>query len=142
MKLVSFTCPACGAQLTVDIDNRKASCEYCGATFSIDDEAQHIRYDNAEQAGYEFEKGRQRAQAEYAETVGQQPYQIPTEGVKEGRPRKRRTWLWILGWILLFPAPLTVLVWRNQKLDRKLRIGIIVVTWIVYLVIALTVERQ
>ncbi len=134
MKLVAFTCPACGAQLSVDIENRKASCQYCGATFPIDDEARHIRYDNAEQAGYEFEKGRQRAQAEYAQSLDQQPYQIPAQ---QERPRKRRTWLWVLGWILAFPVPLTILVMRNQKLDKRLRIGIVFVTWIVYLMIAL-----
>ena len=68
MKLVTFACPACGAQLTVDLAKKQASCQYCGATFPIDDEAQHVRYDNAEQAGYEFEKGRRRAIQEAEQT--------------------------------------------------------------------------
>ena len=138
MKLVAFTCPACGAQLNVDIEKGQASCQFCGTTFPIDDEAQHIRYDNAEQAGYEFEKGRQRAQAEFAQSSTQQPYQIPSQPMQipeqQGRPKKKRkTWLWVLGWIFIFPIPLTILMMRNKKLDEKVRIGIIVIAWIIYI---------
>ena len=51
-------------------------------------------------------------------------------------PRKRRTWLWILGWIFMFPIPLTILMLRNQKLNKAVRIGTIAVAWIVFLAIA------
>ena len=64
MKLIEARCPRCGAELKINPDNKNATCEYCGAVLFLDDEAQHIRYDNAEEAGYKFEKGRQRAEAE------------------------------------------------------------------------------
>ncbi len=51
--------------------------------------------------------------------------------------KKPSTWLWILGWLLLFPVPLTILMLRNQKLDKKVRIGIIAIAWIVFFIIAL-----
>ncbi len=68
MQLVDLSCPHCGAALKVDAENKNASCEHCGAKLFVDDEKQHLEVDNAEQAGYDFEKGRQRAQAEQAQT--------------------------------------------------------------------------
>jgi DNA-directed RNA polymerase subunit RPC12/RpoP len=61
MKLIDTTCPKCGANLRIDADRQSAFCEYCGAQILIDDEVQHLQIDNAENAGYAFEKGRQRA---------------------------------------------------------------------------------
>ncbi len=66
MRLADYACPHCGAALKVDADSKNVSCEHCGATLFIDDETQRIEVANAEQAGYEFEKGRQRAQKEGA----------------------------------------------------------------------------
>lgn len=51
--------------------------------------------------------------------------------------KKRKTWLWVLGWIFIFPIPLTILMVRNQKLNKWVKIGIIAVAWILYLIIAL-----
>ena len=64
MKLVDMTCPHCNAHLKVDTENGKAVCEHCGATILIDAEVKRVRYENAEDAGYQFEKGRQRAMRE------------------------------------------------------------------------------
>ena len=61
MKLIDTTCPKCGANLHIDADCQSAFCEYCGGQILIDDEVQHLQIDNAENAGYAFEKGRQRA---------------------------------------------------------------------------------
>ena len=30
-------------------------------------------------------------------------------------PQKRKTWLWVLGWIFFFPAPVMVLIWRKKN---------------------------
>lgn len=50
--------------------------------------------------------------------------------------KKKKTWLWVLGWIFIFPIPLTILMVRNQKLNKWVKIGIIAVAWIFYLIIA------
>lgn len=50
--------------------------------------------------------------------------------------KKRKTWLWVLGWIFIFPVPLTILMLRNKTLDKKIKYGIIVAVWIGYFVIA------
>ena len=132
MKIVSMVCPNCGASLQVDADQKNLTCSCCGNGLSVDDEFKHVQYDNAEETGYQFEKGRQRAQAE-ATRVQQQTFNM-----NFGKPpKKRKTWLWVLGWIFIFPVPLTILMLRNQKLSKPVKIGIIVAAWIVYLIIGL-----
>ena len=51
------------------------------------------------------------------------------------RKGKRRTLLWALGWLLIFPLPLTILMLRNRKLSNNLRYGIIAAAWIIYLLV-------
>lgn len=64
MKLVELECQNCGAALKVEEGTNNISCPYCNATYKLDDEAQHIKYDDMENSGYEFEKGRIKAQKE------------------------------------------------------------------------------
>ncbi len=129
MKIIDMTCPHCGANLKIDGEKTVAYCEHCGAKLAIDDEVQHVKYDNAEQAGYEFEKGRQRAQAEARKTNNQQaryvqPAQQPV--------KKRNTLLWVLGWIFFFPAPVMVLIWRKKnKWNVWVKLAVTALFWIV-----------
>ncbi len=138
MKLVDMTCPHCNAHLKVDTENGKAVCEHCGATILIDDEVKRVRYENAEDAGYQFEKGRQRAMREanrlnYAENAVNA---VNSQSVQP-QPKKRRTWLWVIGWIFIFPVPLTILMLRKKDMKPALKYGIIAAAWIVYLLIAI-----
>ena len=131
MKLIDTTCPKCGANLRDDADRQSAFCEYCGAELLIDDEVQHLQIDNAESAGYAFEKGRQRAQneAQAQRFYTSQPQPAP-------KKNKKMVW-WVLGWIFIFPVPLTILIARNQKLKIGAKTGIIAAGWIVYLLIGI-----
>lgn len=45
---------------------------------------------------------------------------------------------WILGWIFIFPVPLTILMLRNKSLDNKKRYGIIALAWLIYLIIVIS----
>lgn len=130
MKIVSTVCPNCGASIQVDMDKKNLTCNYCGNSLFVDDEVQHIQYDNAEETGYQFEKGRQRAQAE-ARSVNTPQY---TQSIQPA-PKKRKTWLWVLGWIFIFPVPLTILLLRKKDMNPILKYGIIAVAWIFYLII-------
>ena len=134
MKLIDMTCPHCSAHLKVDSSKAQAICEHCGATILIDDEVQHIQYDNAEEAGYNFEKGRQRAQAEARREARNYNPQQKSEPPK----KKRRTWLWVLGWICIFPLPLTILLLRKKEMKPALKYGIIAAAWILYFIIGLS----
>lgn len=61
MKLISITCPNCGAKLQTTSNAKTLTCDYCNCDVMVDDEVKRIQLQNAEQAGYEFEMGRQRA---------------------------------------------------------------------------------
>ena len=50
---------------------------------------------------------------------------------------KRKVWLWVLGWIFIFPVPLTILMLRNQEMKPALKYGIIALAWIVFLAIGI-----
>ena len=154
MKIVNLTCPGCGARLEVDMDRKMAFCSYCGAALPIDDEIQKVQLDGAEKVGYEFEKGRQRAQAEVAQASSRpqqafyqpasQPAQYqpasqtrPYQPAPQEPPKKRKTWLWVLGWICIFPVPLTIIMLNKKDMSKKARYGIIAAGWILYLIIGL-----
>lgn len=128
MKLVDMTCPHCGAVLQLNAQSKQAYCSYCGALLMIDDGVQHIQFDNAEKAGYEFEKGRQRAQAETG---------INTAAREGSKKKKKRTWLWVLGWIFIFPVPFTILMARSTRIKPVLKSAIIAAAWIAYLLIGI-----
>jgi len=126
MRLIETKCPNCKANLTVDMDNKTATCEYCGATLLIDDDTVHIQYDNAEEAGYQFKGTPARTGRSGADRTH-----------CRGSKKKRRTWLWVLGWLFIFPVPLTILLLRNKTMKSWLKYGIIAVAWIAYLLIGI-----
>lgn len=41
-KLMSFKCPLCGAQLTVEDDRKSCFCTYCGTQIPLDDEVKRV----------------------------------------------------------------------------------------------------
>lgn len=47
------------------------------------------------------------------------------------------TWLWVIGWICIFPIPLTILLLRKKNMNAAIKYGIIAMAWIVYLLIGL-----
>lgn len=61
MKLIDLTCSNCGALLQVNSELTKCICNYCGKEILIDQEVQHHKIDNAYEAGYLAEMGRQKA---------------------------------------------------------------------------------
>ena len=134
MKMLETKCPNCGANMNYDPEKKTAKCEFCGASLLVDDETHNLRLNNGEEFGDQFEKGRQRAQAEsqpsrsYA-AVGNSTPQVPAKP-------KRKTWLWVLGWIFIFPVPLTIILINKPNIDKKLRYGLIIGAWVVYAALA------
>lgn len=49
------------------------------------------------------------------------------------KPKKRKTWLWVLGWLFILPLPLTILLARNKKLPTVVKLLILIPVWVVYL---------
>lgn len=52
--------------------------------------------------------------------------------------KKRKTWLWILGWVFCFPIPLTILMLRNKTLSAAVRYAIIGLAWATLLLFAVS----
>lgn len=50
----------------------------------------------------------------------------------------RKTWLWVLGWICIFPLPLTILLLRKKDMKPVIKYGIIAVAWVLFFVIGMS----
>lgn len=50
---------------------------------------------------------------------------------------KRRTWLWVIGWIFIFPIPLTILLLRKKDMKPAVKYGIIAVAWVAFFTIGM-----
>lgn len=61
---------------------------------------------------------------------------VAKDGATTELVKQKKLWPWVLGWILLFPVPLTILMVRNKKLNKKVKIGVIVAAWVLYFAIA------
>ena len=63
MKLLELKCKNCDAALTVKPNTTDIRCTHCKASYKLDDEVQHIKFDDMEKAGYDYERGKQKAAA-------------------------------------------------------------------------------
>lgn len=86
MKLVELKCKNCGATLKVKPNSNDIHCEHCKANYKLDDEVQHIKYDDMEKAGYDYEKGKQKARQEH-----EQRKKIEADKQKIEKIRKSQT---------------------------------------------------
>lgn len=111
---VPAKCPGCGGEYPVNPSQECCVCQFC---------QQPVITANAIQL-YQMHHSTDRAGFVGAPPV---PPQEP--------PKKKRTWLWVLGWIFCFPIPLTILMLRNKTMNPKVKYGIIAAGWIVYLLI-------
>ena len=109
-------CPYCGAQQEIAPAQDAAICRYCGKPFAV--QTAVGAYSGTQQSGAYASPG-------------------PTYYTEPQKPKKRRTFWWIAGWIFCFPIPLTILMLRNRKLPTAARIAIIALGWIVYLALGL-----
>ncbi|MGI6020188.1 MAG: Ltp family lipoprotein [Lachnospiraceae bacterium] len=123
-------CEFCGSQIPYDMlreqeQLKKSGCPKCGSTninFTRENQGE-VRGKNSKRIIHQT--------VGFCKDCGATWYPSDqTEPVK-----KRRTWLWVLGWIFIFPVPLTVLMLRKKEMKPVIRYGIIAAAWIVYLII-------
>lgn len=50
---------------------------------------------------------------------------------------KKKTWLWVLGWIFMFPIPLTILLLKQKDMKPAIKYGIIAIAWILFFLIGI-----
>ncbi len=70
----------------------------------------------------------------------EEPAPQPVRPVQQ--PRKQRPLLWALGWLFIFPVPLTILVSRSRKMKPALKYAIIGIAWILYLIFVFTYNSK
>lgn len=49
-----------------------------------------------------------------------------------------KTWLWVLGWIFIFPLPLTVLMLRKKNMNPVIKYGIVAAAWLLFIAIGVS----
>lgn len=133
-------CPNCGAE----ISNTKF-CEFCGSQITADmqKEQEQLNKNGCPKCGSTNIKFAREKQGEAKGKNGTQIFRVTT-GIcndcgytwqTQDAPKKKKTWLWVLGWIFIFPVPLTIILLRKKDMNNILKYGIIAVAWIVYLAI-------
>lgn len=117
MKALDKTCPHCGAKLTADYKHRKYICEYCGSEYAMET------------------SNDQSSQTQNHNLNSPQTGKMPSGKTSASNHHV----LWVLGWILAFPIPLTIIMLKNknvlEKLSSRIRYGIIIAAWIIYVLI-------
>ena len=136
-------CPNCGAEI-----GNSDKCEYCGSAISSEmrKEQEILNKNGCPKCGSTNVKF---TRENHGEVSGKSSKTIvhKTVGIcndcgytwylEVEQPKKRKTWLWVLGWIFIFPVPLTILMLRKKDMKPILKYGIIAAAWIVYLIIGL-----
>ena len=137
-------CPSCGAE----IENSKF-CTYCGTQISAEmlREKEILNKAGCPKCGSTNVSFKRENQGEVRgknekkiihQTVGVCKDCGYTWTTDEGQPvKKRKTWLWVLGWIFIFPLPLTLILLKKKDMKPALKYGIIAIAWILYLIIGI-----
>ena len=60
-----------------------------------------------------------------------------SKSVNQVKPKKK-TWLWVLGWICIFPVPLTILLLRKNSMKPIVKYCIIALAWLIYILIGIS----
>ena len=64
-----------------------------------------------------------------------------TEPQTDAPVKKRKTWLWVLGWIFLFPVPLGILLKRYKGFPALTKVTLIVIAWMVWCLIPFSISQ-
>ena len=122
-------CPNCGA----DIGNEK-KCQYCGSTIARpkcpECGSPNVSFKRENQK----EIHKRKTKEVIRKTIGICGDCGYTWEPNDGQ-KKSNKWmivLWILGWIYIFPIPLTIIMVRKKDMKAVLRYGIAFVGWVVY----------
>lgn len=114
-------CEFCGSQITVEMQKdleqlNKAGCPKCGSS--------NIAFRRENQGETRGKKSKKivHKTVGYCKDCGFTWYPNSDE-------KKRKTWLWVLGWIFIFPLPLTLILLKKKDMKPAVKKGIIVAAW-------------
>ena len=138
-------CPSCGAEI-----GTSKVCEFCGSTITAEmqREAEQLRKAGCPKCGSSNITFRRENQGEIR-GKNQKAVIHRTVGLckdcgftwypntNDAPQPKRKTWLWVLGWIFIFPVPLTLIMLKKKDMKPAIKYGVIAAGWIVYLLIGI-----
>lgn len=52
------------------------------------------------------------------------------------KTNSKNLWLWVLGWLFVFPIPLSILIIRKKQMNLIVKIAIIAIAWMLFFAIA------
>jgi len=136
-------CSSCGA----DITDGSKFCEFCGSQISVEmqKEQELLNKGGCPKCG---STNTTFSREKMGEVKGKSSTHVirKTIGVckdcgytwdsqtGEAPKGQRKTWLWVLGWIFIFPVPLAILLLRPScKLSKGVKYGIIAVAALIYI---------
>ena len=128
------------SQENIEIDNNIGKCPKCGnakITFKRERVATATQSQSRKNYIGSGRQGKSTSQSAYR-TVGVCQNCGYTWNPNEiNKPSRKKTWLWVLGWICIFPLPLTILLLRKKDMKPAVKYGIIAVAWLLFLAIGL-----
>ncbi len=159
MRLINMTCPYCGNTFQVDADSNQLSCEFCGnplflnegpsnSTISsaVNNSTSGNNVSNNQTNSIASQLGRKTGQA-FGQIAGkmnnsgaQNGYWSNQNNLDKQSNSNSKIWLWVIGWIFIFPVPLTILVLRSNKFNKDWKIGLISGGWLIWLFFSLIVN--
>lgn len=138
-------CPNCGAE----INNSNGQCNFCGTnvpTQSKSSNLSRVSCPNCKSYSIVFNADKKNI---YKNNKGSTMYSkieglcgdcgytwVVSSHSNQAAPKKSSLWLWVLGWIIIFPVPLTILIIRKEDMKASIKFTIIAITWIVYFIMA------
>lgn len=137
-------CEYCGTEIPPEqpqVDDNIGKCPKCGSS-NIDFEREKVATERQYRSRKNYvgsgRHGKSVSQSTYR-TIGVCQHCGYTWNPNANKSKSNsKTWLWVLGWILIFPVPLTILLLRKQDMKPAVKYGIMAVAWILFLVIALS----
>lgn len=133
-------CPHCGAE----IGNTKF-CEYCGSqiTSEMQQELEQLNKAGCPKCGSSNITFKRENQGEISGKNSKQVIHRTVGMCKDcgatwyadSAKKKRKTWLWVLGWIFIFPVPLTIILLNKKDMKPALKYALIAIAWVIYLII-------
>lgn len=132
MELKDISCPSCGAVLLVGSECKGiVTCEYCGKKFVLDDGTKKVEHyvPEAEEIGYNFEKGKIRAQKE-------ELHKEQVEAENKEKAENKKILIKIALWLFLFPLMLLFTILKSNRFDTETKIfaTIIIIGGIIYII--------
>ena len=134
-------CPSCGAEITAG-----RFCESCGSQITPDmlRDQEILNKQGCPKCGSTNIQIRRENQGEIREKNSKKVLHQTVAFCKDcgytwypnGQQKPRKTWLWVLGWIFIFPLPLTLILLKKKNLHPAIKYGVIAVAWILYLLFA------